>query len=39
MLMTNKTSHNGSCTGRTGATAPTQNLAGNKTQTLNVVEA
>ena len=39
MLTTNKTSCKGSRTGRTGATAPTQNLACYKTQTLNVVEA
>ena len=29
-FMTNNTSHNSSHTGRTGATAPTQNLACNK---------
>ena len=33
MLTTNGTSHNGSCTGKTGATAPTQDLVHNKTQT------
>ena len=38
MLTTNETSHNGSHTGRTGATAPTQDLACDKTQTLNIVE-
>ena len=36
--MTNKTSRNGSHTGKTGATAPTQTPTCNETQTLNIVE-
>ena len=36
--MTNKTSRNGSHTGKTGATAPAQILICNETQTLNIVE-
>ena len=38
VFTTNKTSRNGFRTGRTGATAPTQNLTCNKTQTLNIAE-
>ena len=37
-LTTNETSRNGSHTDGTGATAPAQGLACNKTQTLNIVE-